>query len=94
MKIDRREVENVARLARLEVTDQDVDRLTGQIDGILTYMEKLNELDTTGLEPMAHSLTLATPYREDEVKPSLDVEEALANAPEREGNFIVVPRVI
>lgn len=94
MKIDRTQVEHVATLARLKVTDQDIERLTDQINGILTYMEQLNELDTTGIEPMAHALNLKTPFRDDQVKASIDPDEALANAPDREDLFFRVPRII
>jgi aspartyl-tRNA(Asn)/glutamyl-tRNA(Gln) amidotransferase subunit C len=94
MKIDREGVLHVARLARLKVTDDDVSRLTDQMNSILTYMEKLETLDTEGIEPMAHALSLATPFREDEIRPSLDQDETLANAPSRQGEFFQVPKVI
>ena len=94
MKIDRSEVKHVAGLARLKVTDEDITRLTGQLNSILTYMEKLNELDTTDIEPMAHALALRTAFRDDDVRPSLDPDQALENAPQRDGTFFVVPRVI
>ena len=94
MKIDSQEVEHVAQLARLKVTEDDVARLTDQLNSILSYMDKLNELDTTGIEPMAHALALETAFREDEARPSLEPEEALDNAPQREGNFFTVPKVI
>lgn len=94
MKIDRQEVEHVARLARLKITAQEADRLTGQMNSILTYMDKLNDLDTTGIEPMAHALPLTNAFREDEVRPSLDTDKVLDNAPESEGTFFLVPKVI
>jgi len=94
MKIDPQEVEHVARLARLKITAQEADRLTGQMNSILTYMDKLNDLDTTGIEPMAHALPLTNAFREDEVRPSLDTDKVLDNAPESEGAFFLVPKVI
>lgn len=94
MKIDRDGVLHVAGLARLKVTDDDVSRLTDQMNSILTYMEKLETLDTKGIEPMAHALSLATPFREDEVRQSLEPDETLANAPSRQGDFFQVPKVI
>ena len=94
MKIERQEVEHVAKLARLKVTDEDVTGLSVQMSDILTYIDKLSELDTSDIEPMAHALSLPTPFREDVVGQSLDLDESLANAPERNNNFLVVPKVI
>ncbi len=94
MKIDSQEVMHVAKLARLNVSDRDAERLTSEMNSILAYMDKLNELDTSGIEPMAHALQLDTPFREDAVKPSLSNDNALENAPQKEGGFFVVPRVL
>lgn len=94
MKITAAEVEHVAQLARLRIDDKDAERLTEQMNSILSYMEKLNKLDTEGIEPMAHALNLDTPYREDEARPSLENDEALGNAPQRDGSFFLVPKVI
>ena len=94
MKIDVSEVEHVARLARLKIGEEEAQRLTDQINNILSHLEQLNGLDTSDIEPMAHALSLETPFREDVAQPSLDADESLANAPEREGPFFVVPKVI
>jgi len=94
MKIDRSEVEHVALLARLKVSESDIEKLTNQLNRILTYMDKLNELDTQGLEPMAHAQPVCNAFREDVVKPSLDPNNSLANSPERNETFFIVPRVI
>ena len=94
MKITAHEVEHVARLARLKTSPEDVARLTDQMNQILTYMEKLGELDTSDIEPTAHPLALSTPYRDDVARPSLDSETALANAPDRDEHFFRVPKVI
>jgi aspartyl-tRNA(Asn)/glutamyl-tRNA(Gln) amidotransferase subunit C len=94
MKIDRMEVEQVARLARLDVNELDVEKLTSQLNTVLSYIDKLNELDTTGIEPMAHALPLNNVFREDGLKPSLESDRSLANAPEQDGPFFRVPRVI
>ena len=94
MKITVKDVQYVANLARLELTDEELENLTKQLDGILTYMNKLNELDTEGIEPLSHVLPLKNVYREDKVTSSLPVEEALKNAPSREGGFFKVPKVI
>ena len=93
MKITLEEVEHVARLARLRVSEEETRRLTGQLNDILGYMDKLGELDTSDIEPMAHALALDTPWREDRVGESLDPDEALANAPERQGEYFRVPKV-
>lgn len=93
-KISREEVMHVAHLARLNISENDAELLTAQMNDILKYMEKLNELDTEGVIPTSHPLQMATAWREDEVKPNTDFESALENSPEREGTFIVVPRVI
>jgi aspartyl-tRNA(Asn)/glutamyl-tRNA(Gln) amidotransferase subunit C len=94
MKITRVEVDHVAELARLRLSEEDAGRLTGQLNDILTAMEKLSELDTEGVDPVSHALELTGALREDRVRPSLEREEALANAPASDGESFVVPRVI
>jgi len=94
MKIDRAEVEHVAGLARLRLTDAEVEKMTEQLNRILNYMEKLRELDTTGIEPMAHPQPIYNAFREDVPRPSLSPETALTNAPGRNGAFFQVPRVL
>ncbi|MBW1709781.1 MAG: Asp-tRNA(Asn)/Glu-tRNA(Gln) amidotransferase subunit GatC [Deltaproteobacteria bacterium] len=94
MKIDRAEVEHVALLARLKLSDSEMEKLTNQLNSILSYMDKLNELDTEGLEPMAHAQPIHNAFREDEVRPSLDPDSSLSNAPERNESFFLVPRII
>ncbi len=93
-KITRREVEHVARLARLELSEDEKVRMTDQLDAILGYIDKLSQLDTSQVEPMTTVIPVVSVMREDEVRPSLPLEEALANAPDREGNFFRVPRII
>jgi aspartyl-tRNA(Asn)/glutamyl-tRNA(Gln) amidotransferase subunit C len=93
-KITRAEVEHVARLARLELSQEERERMTSQLDAILGYMDALNALDTSGIEPTTTVIPMVTVMREDVVRPSLDREEALANAPDREGMFFRVPRII
>jgi len=94
MKITREQVEHVARLARLELTDAEKELFTGQLDGILAYVDKLNELDTTGIVPTAHAVPMENAFREDVETPSIGVERALANAPDRSESFFRVPKVI
>jgi aspartyl-tRNA(Asn)/glutamyl-tRNA(Gln) amidotransferase subunit C len=94
MKITREEVEHVAKLARLELTAAEVERMTGQLDAILSYVAKLDALDTTGVDVTTHTQQVFNAFREDEVRPSLPRERALANAPDQNGEAFVVPRVI
>ena len=94
MKITREEVENVARLARLDLTEVEKDIFTGQMDAMLTYVDKLNELDTSGVIPTAHAVPMENAFRDDEERPSIGVDNALANAPERADGFFRVPKVI
>jgi aspartyl-tRNA(Asn)/glutamyl-tRNA(Gln) amidotransferase subunit C len=94
MKISKEEVVKVAELARLEFTDEELGRFTEQLGNILAYIEKLAELDTTGVEPTSHVLDIATPLRDDKVVEWLTQEEALSGAPEKEDGFFVVPQVI
>jgi aspartyl-tRNA(Asn)/glutamyl-tRNA(Gln) amidotransferase subunit C len=91
MAITRDEVLHVARLARLELTDDEVDRFTEQLSAILEAVAKVSELDLSDVEPTAHPLDLVNVWAEDEPRPSLTVEEALANAPDRHDGFFKVP---
>jgi len=94
VKITVNEVEYVAKLARLKLSDQEKVLFTQQLDNILQYMDKLNELDTKDIPPTSHVLPLENVMREDEVRPSYPPEELLANAPDREDTFFAVPKVI
>ncbi|HBA89784.1 MAG TPA: Asp-tRNA(Asn)/Glu-tRNA(Gln) amidotransferase subunit GatB [Geobacter sp.] len=94
MKITRAEVEHVAKLARLDLSDPELDTLTVQMDSILTYVEKLNALDTDGIVPTSHAVPMENAFRPDERKDSIGVEAALANAPQRAESFFRVPKVI
>lgn len=93
-KITRAEVEQVARLARLELTDDEQERMTAQLDAILGYIDKLNALDTSAVEPTTTVIPMVSVMREDRVRPSLTQEDALENAPDREDVFFRVPRII
>lgn len=92
-KISRKEVRHVAQLARLELLEEEEEVMTGQINDILTYMDKLNELDTSTVPPTTHAIQLQNVFRPDRVAPSLNREEALANAPQNDGASFVVPKV-
>ncbi len=94
MKISRKDVEHVARLARLRLTEEEKEKFGRQLNQILEYVEKLNELDTENVEPASHVVPLKNVLREDEVSPSLPVEEVLSNAPEKKGRYFKVPRII
>lgn len=94
MKISKEDVMKVAELARLEFGEEELEKFTEQLGNILTYIERLNELDTEGVEPTSHVLDIPTPLREDVVEDWLSPGQALENAPEEEDGFFVVPRVI
>ncbi|MBK5099700.1 MAG: Asp-tRNA(Asn)/Glu-tRNA(Gln) amidotransferase subunit GatC [Desulfobacteraceae bacterium] len=94
MKITREEVVHVARLARLKLSEEQEKRFALQLNKVLEYMERLNELNTEGVEPTFHAVSLQNALREDEVRPSLPREISLDNAPERTKGFFVVPKVI
>ena len=90
----RADVERIADLARLSVTDVEAERLASELEAVLAYAEQLAGLDTSEVPPTSHPIELATPLREDVAEPPLDPELALANAPVREGSAFVVPKVI
>jgi aspartyl-tRNA(Asn)/glutamyl-tRNA(Gln) amidotransferase subunit C len=90
----RDQVRKVATLSRLEFTDEEADAFAGQLSRILEYIEKLNRLDTSRVEPTSHALALTNVMRKDEARPSLTNEQALANAPEAEAGCFRVPPII
>lgn len=94
MKISKNEVKDTAELARLEFEDNELEKFTEQLGRILNYIEDLNELDTEDIEPTSHVLEISTPLREDKVNQLITEDEALANAPETNDGFFVVPKVI
>ncbi len=93
-KISREQVRHVARLARLELTAQEEERLEGELSEMLAYVDQLNALDTSDIEPTAQVGEAGTPMREDEVTNAPDPEAMLANAPARKGTFFKVPQII
>ena len=94
MKLSSQEVEYVAHLARLEITDKEKDKFTAQLNDILLYIDKLNELNTKGVEPMSHAIAVTNAFREDNIVDSIGTEKSLANAPDARGEFFRVPKVI
>lgn len=94
MSITPKDVEHVARLARLELSDAEKDQFTEQLNAILKYAEKLNGLDTDNVEPTSHVLPIKNVMREDEKRPSLPIEKVLLNAPDEEDGQFKVPAVL
>lgn len=94
MKITKKEVEHVANLARLTLSEEELDTMTGQLDNILSYVDKLGELDTADVKPTTHVFSVSNAFREDDVRDSLSQEESLKNGPEQNGEFFQVPKVI
>lgn len=94
MKITVADVEHVARLARLELTLGEKELFVGQMDAILGYVEKLNSVNTEGIVPTSHAVPMENAFRDDVIQPSIGLEKALANAPDRSGSFFAVPKVI
>ena len=93
-RIDTEQVRKVAKLARLELNEAEVEEFTGQLSAILDYVAKMNELDTTDVEPLAHCLAVNNVFRDDMAKESLGAGRALANAPQRDGDFFKVPKIL
>lgn len=94
MALTLEEVRYIARLARLDLTAEEETRMAEQMGQVLDYMEKLNSLDTTGVEPMSHVLDLTNVVRDDEAQQRMSHEEALRNAPDTDGVYFRVPKVI
>ena len=94
MRITAETILHIARLAQLELTADEVERVRRDLDSILTYVEQLAELDTSNVTPTTHVLDLATPLRDDEVRDVLRVDEVVRNAPEHTDSSMVVPKVL
>lgn len=94
MRLTQDQVEHIALLSRLKLSDEERARMTTQINEIMAFFEQLAELDTTDVEPTSHVLPMSNVLRADEVKSSLPVDDVLANAPERAGDTFRVPRVV
>ena len=94
MKISEQDIKTVASLSRLKIRDDEKDDVLFQLNKILTYVENLQSLDTTNVEPTTYALPMQNVFREDKVKPSLERELALSNAPLKEDGYFKVPRVL
>jgi aspartyl-tRNA(Asn)/glutamyl-tRNA(Gln) amidotransferase subunit C len=88
------DINHVAHLARLELSDEEKAQLSAQLAGILSYVAKLSEVDVTGVEPTAHAIPLSNVLRKDEVRPSIERERILANAPETARDLFIVPKIV
>lgn len=87
-------VRHVAKLARLALDESRLNRFVDQVEQILTYVDKIREADTAGVQPMAHALPLHNVFREDVVEPSLPLDKVLQNAPDTDGPFFKVPKIL
>ena len=94
MSISLEEVEHIAKLARLQLTEEEKKRFQVELGKILEYFDQLKKLDTENVPPMTHAVPIENVLRDDEVQPSLPVEEALQNAPEKKDSYFQVPKVV
>ena len=94
MKITKKEVEHVAHLARLNLSEQELEIMTEQLDNLLSYVAKLDELDTENIRPTTHAFSISNAFREDRVQNSLSRKEALANSPKQNDEYFIVPRIL
>ena len=94
MPVSKKDVEYIANLARLKFDESELENFTHELNEILNYVEKLNELDTSDVEPLSHPIENQNVFREDSVKQSIERENALKNAPDKTDEFFVVPKVI
>ncbi len=94
MSVTKSEVEKIAKLAKLKFSDSELENFTHQMNEILKYMEKLNELNTDNVEPLSNPIDATNIFREDEIKQSINTEDALKNAPVSDDKYFIVPKVI
>jgi aspartyl-tRNA(Asn)/glutamyl-tRNA(Gln) amidotransferase subunit C len=94
MAVTKKDVEKIAELAKLKFSDEELESFTPQMNEILSYMEKLNELITENIEPLSHPIDQTNVFREDKLKPSISTEDALLNAPSKDDQHFKVPKVI
>ena len=93
-KISLEQVRHVAKLSRLQLSQEQIQKFAGQLESILEYVAKISQVDVSGVEPMAHALPVHNVFREDVAQPALPLEEVLKNAPETDGPFFKVPKII
>jgi aspartyl-tRNA(Asn)/glutamyl-tRNA(Gln) amidotransferase subunit C len=93
-KITLHQVRHVAKLSRLALDEKRLEKFAGQLESILDYVAQISKVDVTGVEPMAHALPIYNVFRQDVIEPSLPLEKVLQNAPDSDGPFFKVPKVI
>ena len=94
MQITKKEIEHVAKLARISFSEEEKEKFTNEFSGILEFVDKLNEINTDGIEPTAHVLPVQNVFREDIIEQSMDRDKALQNAPSKEAGCFSVPKVV
>lgn len=94
VRLTDQQVRHVAKLSRLELTDEQIHRFAGQLSTVLVHVSKLMELDVDGIEPMAHAMDVTNAWRQDQPHAGIPVDTVLANAPDKSGPFFKVPRVL
>ncbi|MEP0861285.1 MAG: Asp-tRNA(Asn)/Glu-tRNA(Gln) amidotransferase subunit GatC [Ignavibacterium sp.] len=94
MSVTKKEVEKIAELAKLKFSEEELENFTHQMNDILKYMEKLNELNTDNVEPLSHPIESTNVFRNDDLKSSINTDDALKNAPLADENYFKVPKVI
>lgn len=94
MKISKKDIEHVAELARIYITDEEKISLESELSSIIDFADKLSELDTNGVEPAAHAIHVQNVFRNDEVVPSYKRDELIENAPEKQAGCFAVPRIV
>ena len=94
MAVTKKDVEKIAELARLKFSEEELENFTPQMNEILSYMDKLNELDTENVKPLSHPVEQSNVFREDKLKTSISTDEALKNAPSKDEHHFKVPKVI
>lgn len=94
MQITKKDIEHVAKLSRLNFTEEEIEKFTSDMTSIIGFVDKLNELDTTNVEPTAHVIPINNVFREDVIKPSFDREKILQNAPSEKDGCFLVPKIV
>ncbi len=94
MSVDKKEIIKIAKLAKLNFSEEEIEKFTSQFNDILEYMNKLNEINTDDVQPLSHPLEVTNVMRDDKLKTSIETKDALLNAPEKDEQYFRVPKVI